>query len=129
MKHKEKFVAVAALIFCMTQVWAQETKSKEDNAPSKEVERVQAAAKVLDEIMSAPDKGIPQEVLESTKCIGVVPSLLKAGFVNRGGKGSHRNFTHRNVERPVTISGHERDDALPYQEKDVKAAIRESRGI
>jgi len=47
----------------------------------KEVARVQAAATVLDEIMGAPDKGIPEEVIGSAECIAVVPSLLKGGFV------------------------------------------------
>jgi lipid-binding SYLF domain-containing protein len=31
--------------------------------------------------MSAPDKGIPEEVLEHAKCVAVVPHLLKGGFV------------------------------------------------
>lgn len=47
----------------------------------KVVDRVEAAATVLDEIMAAPDKGIPEEVLGSAQCIGVVPSLLKGGFI------------------------------------------------
>jgi lipid-binding SYLF domain-containing protein len=45
------------------------------------VDRVQGAATVLDEIMAAPDKGIPEEVIGSARCIGVVPSLLKGGFI------------------------------------------------
>ena len=39
------------------------------------------AGAVLHEIMAAPDKGIPEEVLEHAKCIAVVPHLLKGGFV------------------------------------------------
>jgi predicted RNA binding protein YcfA (HicA-like mRNA interferase family) len=54
--------------------------------------------------------------------------LEKHGFVNRGGKGSHRNFTHPRVARPVTISGNAGDDAKKYQEKAVKAAIAEAMG-
>src|SRR5262249_20079954 len=46
-----------------------------------------SAATVLNEIMSAPDKGIPEEVLSSAKCIAVVPSLLKGGFVFGGSHG------------------------------------------
>ncbi len=45
------------------------------------VDRVEAAGTVLDEIMAAPDKGIPEEVIGSAQCIGVVPSLLKGGFI------------------------------------------------
>src|ERR1700687_3730199 len=44
-------------------------------------ERLEKAGKVLNEIMGAPDKGIPEEVLEHAKCIAVVPHMLKGGFV------------------------------------------------
>jgi SH3 domain-containing YSC84-like protein 1 len=46
-----------------------------------ETKRVQAAGDVLNEIMSAPDKGIPDDVMRSAKCVGVVPALKKGGFV------------------------------------------------
>ena len=36
---------------------------------------------VLTEIMATPDKGIPEEVLSSAKCILVVPNLIKGGFI------------------------------------------------
>jgi lipid-binding SYLF domain-containing protein len=36
---------------------------------------------VLDEIESAPDQGIPEEVLGSAECVAVVPSMLKGGFI------------------------------------------------
>jgi predicted RNA binding protein YcfA (HicA-like mRNA interferase family) len=51
--------------------------------------------------------------------------LKKAGFVGRGGKGNHRNFVHPRVRKPVTISGNEGDDALHYQEKAAKLALKE----
>src|ERR1017187_7146887 len=44
-------------------------------------ERLDKAGRVISEIMSAPDKGIPEEVLEHAKCIAVVPHMLKGGFV------------------------------------------------
>jgi predicted RNA binding protein YcfA (HicA-like mRNA interferase family) len=53
--------------------------------------------------------------------------LKNAGFVDRGGKGSHRNFTHPNVHKPVTVSGNMGDDALRYQERSIRLAIQESR--
>jgi predicted RNA binding protein YcfA (HicA-like mRNA interferase family) len=52
----------------------------------------------------------------------LIADLEKAGFVNRGGKGSHRNFTHPQGAR-VTVSGHAGDDAKHYQERDVKRAL------
>jgi predicted RNA binding protein YcfA (HicA-like mRNA interferase family) len=41
----------------------------------------------------------------------LVTELEQAGFVERGGKGSHRNFVHPKVRRPVAISGRPGDDA------------------
>jgi predicted RNA binding protein YcfA (HicA-like mRNA interferase family) len=57
----------------------------------------------------------------------LIADLEKNGFINRGGRGSHRNFTHPNVSRPVTISGDAGDDAKKYQEKSVQAALAEAR--
>jgi predicted RNA binding protein YcfA (HicA-like mRNA interferase family) len=51
--------------------------------------------------------------------------LKRAGFVNRGGKGGHRNFEHPKGAK-VTLSGKTGDDAKPYQEREVKQAIEES---
>ena len=57
----------------------------------------------------------------------LIKELENAGFVNRSGKGSHRNFAHPKVAKPVTISGKVGDDALRYQVRDVKKAIEESK--
>ena len=52
----------------------------------------------------------------------LIAELEHAGFVNRGGKGSHRNFTHPKGVR-VTLSGNPGDDAKHYQERDVQRAL------
>jgi len=57
----------------------------------------------------------------------LIKELLKEGFVDRGGKGSHRNFVHPNVIKPVTISGNEGEDAKHYQERAVRLAIEEAK--
>ncbi len=54
----------------------------------------------------------------------LISDLKKAGFVNRGGKGSHRNFTHSRGAY-ITLSGNAAHDAKRYQEHDVESAIRE----
>jgi len=55
----------------------------------------------------------------------LIKDLEMAGFINRGGKGSHRNFLH--VSGVVlTLSGQPGDDAKPYQEKLVKQKIMEA---
>ena len=52
----------------------------------------------------------------------LIADLEQAGFENRGGKGSHRNFMHPKGQR-VTLSGGVGDDAKHYQERDVKRAV------
>ena len=57
----------------------------------------------------------------------LIAELERAGFVNRGGRGNHRNFVHSNVVKPITISGNLGDDAKHYQVRAVRLAIAESR--
>jgi SH3 domain-containing YSC84-like protein 1 len=47
------------------------------------------AARVFGEIMDAPDKGIPEDLLAKAECVAVFPSVIKAGFIigGRGGRG------------------------------------------
>ena len=52
----------------------------------------------------------------------LMADLEKVGFVNRGGKGSHRKFTHPQGLR-ATISGGAGDDAKRYQERDVSRVL------
>jgi SH3 domain-containing YSC84-like protein 1 len=52
-----------------------------------DVDRLKSAATIINEIMAAPDKGIPEEIIGSAKCIAVVPSMLKGGFVVGGNYG------------------------------------------
>ncbi|MBK1642738.1 hypothetical protein CKO12_12830 [Chromatium okenii] len=59
------------------------------------------------------------------KIRALLRDLEKAGFKNRGGKGSHRNFEHDFGSR-ITISGRLGDDAKPYQEREVKQKIEET---
>jgi predicted RNA binding protein YcfA (HicA-like mRNA interferase family) len=62
---------------------------------------------------------VPRKIRE------LINDLETAGFVNRGGKGSHRNFVHPDRIRPVTIPGNSGDDAQIYLENIVEKAIRE----
>ena len=52
----------------------------------------------------------------------LIADLTRAGFANRGGKGSHRNFTHPNGVR-VTVSGKLGRRRQHYQERDVRRAL------
>jgi predicted RNA binding protein YcfA (HicA-like mRNA interferase family) len=55
----------------------------------------------------------------------LMADLEAAGFVYRGGKGSHRNCVHPRRAKPVSISGKVGSDAKAYQEKKVRDAIKE----
>lgn len=72
-------VLVASL--CGT-VWAAGGKRRQA-----ELERIEAAGRVLNEIMAAPDKGIPTNILSDAECVAIVPSLLKGGFIVGGAYG------------------------------------------
>jgi predicted RNA binding protein YcfA (HicA-like mRNA interferase family) len=56
----------------------------------------------------------------------LISDLEAAGFVNRGGKGGQRDFLHPKGLR-VTLSGKPGKNAKPYQEKEVRKAIEESK--
>lgn len=56
----------------------------------------------------------------------LIKELEMAGFVDRGGKGSHRNFMYISGV-VLTLSGKSGDDAKPYQEKLVKEKIQETK--
>ena len=49
--------------------------------------RLKTAGVVFTEIMGTPDKGIPQELLESSQCIVIVPGMKKAAFIIGGNYG------------------------------------------
>jgi SH3 domain-containing YSC84-like protein 1 len=69
---------------------AKETKETKQSKEAKEgAEQSQKAATVLKEIMDAPDKAIPQKVLDKAECIAVFPQVIKGGFIvgGRGGRG------------------------------------------
>ena len=68
----------------------------------------------------------PHERRDTYRGYALIADLEAAGFMNRGGKGSHRNFVHPHVVKPVTISGKAGADAKQYQERAVQKSIEES---
>jgi lipid-binding SYLF domain-containing protein len=69
----KKLMTLVAIIGLTSTAWANTAENVQD--------RLDNAGRVLHEIMAAPDRGIPEEVLEHARCIAVVPHMLKAGFV------------------------------------------------
>src|ERR1700678_394409 len=67
--------------------------------------RVAASAEVLSDILHAKDRGIPEDLLEKAQCVGIVPSLKRAGFIvgAKYGKGEVVCRTGRGWSAPDTI--------------------------
>ena len=99
MKRSAMFVLFALFGVLGSLAWAG--SAREDS-----VERLQNSAKVLTEIMSAPDKGIPEEVLDGAKCVVVVPHLIKGGFIVGGkhGRGVASCRTSSGWSAPAFVS-------------------------
>jgi lipid-binding SYLF domain-containing protein len=73
-RHLVLVVAVSLAGMLGNLAWAG--SAREDST-----ERLQNSADVLKDIAAAPDKGIPEEVLKNSKCIVVIPHLVKGGFI------------------------------------------------
>jgi SH3 domain-containing YSC84-like protein 1 len=96
------FTLLAATVLASTMAIAAEE-------PSEQVKRMDAAASVLDEIMGTPDKGIPEELLDSAKCVAVIPSMIKIGFIfgGRHGRGiaTCRTGSGWSAPAPFSVTG------------------------
>jgi SH3 domain-containing YSC84-like protein 1 len=79
---KKTLSALLMGFLCLVGPSAWAGSAREDS-----VARLQSSVDVLRAIMAAPDKGIPEEVLSSAKCILVVPDLIKGGFIVGGKHG------------------------------------------
>jgi len=75
-----KLLVVLLLAGLSSFAWGEQTKTDVD-------ERLQSAADVLRSIENAPDHGIPNEVFTGAKCVAVVPSMIKGGFILGGRHG------------------------------------------
>ena len=81
-------LAVLTLLVCLCGfAFGARIPEEDQQKDSKAVDRVQSSADVLNEIQSAPDSGIPEEVLGRAECVAVVPSMLKGGFIFGGKYG------------------------------------------
>jgi lipid-binding SYLF domain-containing protein len=84
--------------------WSADEKEQSDIT-----KRIDASAKVLNEIMATPDKAIPDKVMSNAKCIAVIPSMVKIaiGFGGNHGKGvaTCRTENGWSAPAPITITG------------------------
>jgi SH3 domain-containing YSC84-like protein 1 len=78
-------MAKRLLIYPVLLLAAAQIAAASDRAD--DVARTQKAAQVLKEVMDAPDKGIPHDLLEKAKCIAVIPGDKKFAFIFGGSYG------------------------------------------
>jgi SH3 domain-containing YSC84-like protein 1 len=102
-KGSLRCASIATVIFLVVSVcWSADNKSDISK-------RIDASAKVLDEIMATPDKAIPDKVMRDAKCVAVIPSMVKiaVGFGGSHGRGvvTCRADNGWSAPAPITITG------------------------
>jgi lipid-binding SYLF domain-containing protein len=122
----KKIMFVFAMLSLGALSWA--ASAREDAT-----DRLDSATTVLHEIMSMPDKGIPEEVLEHAKCVTVIPHMIKGGFVfgAKGGKGVATCRTANGWSAPafITISGGSWGLQIGVEAVDVVMIIQNDKGM
>jgi lipid-binding SYLF domain-containing protein len=107
--------------------------SADDNNKSDIAKRIDASAKVLDEIMAVKDKAIPDRVMKSAKCIAVIPSMVKiaVGFGGNHGKGVATCRTEHgwSAPAPITITGGSWGLQLGGQAIDLVMVVQNEEGM
>jgi lipid-binding SYLF domain-containing protein len=121
-----KLVTFAAVLSLTSVCWAGSGREAT-------VDRLDHAGAVLREIMSAPDRGIPEEVLEHAKCVAVVPHMLKGGFVfgAENGRGVATCRTENGWSAPAffTITGGSWGLQIGIEGVDLVMIIQDERGM
>ena len=85
MSHIPGRFLTALLIFCFGAFTLAQAKSSDSNNSSE----LQSATETIQHLTSAaPDKGVPNEVLEGAKCVAVIPKLIKGAFIVGGEHGT-----------------------------------------
>ena len=100
---------------------------------SNDVSRIQSSELVFHEIMKTPDKAIPQELLESARCIAIVPGEVKAGFMfgGRYGKGLAVCRTAHGWSAPafLTVAGGSFGFQIGASSTDIVMLVMDKRGL
>ena len=104
-------------------------------AQSDEAERIEAAAKVFGQIMSAEDKAIPNTILQKAEAIAVFPGTIKAGLGIGGQRGrgiiSVRNRASGTWSNPgfLTLTGGSFGAQIGAEEIDLVLVIMNKEGV
>jgi SH3 domain-containing YSC84-like protein 1 len=117
------------ILLFSTMAWSADDKDQSDID-----KRLDASAKVLDEIMATPDKAIPDKVMHDAKCIAVIPSMIKiaVGFGGSHGKGVATCRTENgtwSAPAPITMTGGSWGLQLGGQAVDIVMVITNEDGM
>lgn len=75
------------LLFVSALLFATFSFAKDEGDRAKLQDRLEKSGTILDQITSAPDRGVPREILAHAKCVGVIPTMVKAGLAFGGEYG------------------------------------------
>ena len=89
MKRKAILITLCSVLTCLLAGPLASAGQKSSKDYRDAVSQSAKAARVFREIMRAPDKAVPRDILDRAECVAVFPQVLKAGFVfgARGGRG------------------------------------------
>src|SRR6202043_1929788 len=122
----KKLVLLASMLGLASLCWA-------GSACRNAVDRLNNAAKVLHEIMDAPDQRIPDEIMERAKCVAVIPHLIKGGFVfgAERGKGVATCRTAKGWSAPafIRIAGGSWGTQIGAEAVDLVMVIKSEKGM
>ncbi len=118
----------AGFLLLAGMAWSADDKDRSDID-----KRLDASAKVLEEIMATPDKAIPDKVMRDAKCVAVIPSMVKVaiGIGGSHGKGvaTCRTESGWSAPAPITITGGSWGLQLGGQAVDLVMVVTNDQGM
>jgi len=123
-------LTLATVVLILTSMsWAADN----DKDQSDIQKRIVKSAEVLNEIMATPDKAIPDKIMDNSKCIAVVPSVIKVAFVFGGQRGKGvvtcRTTKGWSAPAPITITGGSWGLQLGGQATDLVMVVTNDQGM
>ncbi len=137
MKIFTRFFAVAliaAALLVSTSFVSTAMPAADEQSATKERDRLDAVATMLQEIMDAPDKGVPGDLMQSCAALVLIPGVKKGAFI-LGGEFGRGIMVVRQENRTwgapgfITIGGGSIGFQIGGQSTDVLLVVRNRKGI
>ena len=121
----KQLLVIGALLAAGGNIWAS---ARQDS-----IKRLHMSTDVIRAVMNTPDKGIPESVINATKCIVVIPDLVKGGFIFGGehGRGIASCRTREGWSAPafLSVGGGSWGLQIGLQGVDVVMLVMNERGL